>query len=65
MRYISLRTIVMSKKDKESHLLVKINRDDKYEFYALCKKLDTHASREVRRFVREFIKEHSNGHEKT
>lgn len=55
----------MSKKDKESHLLVKINRDDKYEFYALCKKLDTHASREVRRFVREFIKEHSNGHEKT
>lgn len=58
--------MVMSKKDKESHLLVKINRDDKYEFYALCKELDTHASREIRRFVREFIKEHSkNGHEKT
>lgn len=56
----------MAKKEKESHLLVKINRDDKYEFYVLCKELDTHASREIRRFVREFIKEHSkNGHEKT
>ena len=49
-------------KEKESHLLIKIDRPLKYEFYAACKEQDTHASREVRRFVKEFVKEHSKRH---
>jgi len=45
--------------EKNDQLLVKINKDDKKEFIKVCKELDTSASREVRHFIKKFIKEHS------
>lgn len=42
---------------KDDNLLVKINKEDKKEFIALCKELDTSASREVRHFIKNFIQE--------
>ena len=42
---------------KDDNLLVKINKEDKKEFIALCKELDTSASREVRHFIKKFIQE--------
>ena len=41
---------------KDAQLLIKLDKDMKKEFNALCEKLDTSASREVRHFIREFIK---------
>ena len=49
----------MAKKEKNDQLLVKINREDKKKFIALCEADDTSASREVRKFVERFIQENS------
>jgi len=48
----------MSKKAKNDQLLIKINKDVKKEFIKLCEADDTTASRELRRFIERFIKEH-------
>lgn len=45
--------------EKNDQLLVKINKEDKKEFIKICKGLDTSASREVRHFIKKFIKENS------
>jgi len=43
--------------DKNDQLLVKINKEDKKEFIKVCKELDTSASREVRHFIKKFVKD--------
>ncbi len=45
----------MTSKKKDSSLLIKINGQEKKEFIRICEEKDTTASREMRRFVREFI----------
>ena len=45
------------KKPKDSQLIIRINREERDEFVALCEELDTSAAREVRRFIRRFLKE--------
>lgn len=47
----------MSKKEKNDQLLIKINKDDKKAFIKLCEAEDTTASREVRRFISEYVNE--------
>lgn len=47
------------KKKKNSQMIVRINNEERAQFIALCDSLDTSAAREVRRFIREFIKEHN------
>lgn len=42
---------------KDSEILVKCNRDVKKEFISLCKEVDTTASREIRNFMQNYIKE--------
>ena len=42
---------------KNDQLLVKINKDDKKEFIKVCKEQDTSASREVRHFIKRYVKE--------
>lgn len=42
---------------KNDQLLVKIDKDEKKEFIKICKRQDTSASREVRRFIKQFIEE--------
>jgi hypothetical protein len=44
--------------DKDDTLLIKINKEQKKEFIKLCKDDDTSASREVRGFIKKFIKKH-------
>ncbi|MBL6767526.1 MAG: hypothetical protein ACJZ4P_02025 [Candidatus Micropelagos sp.] len=46
----------MSDKPKDSTLLVKINKEDKKLFIKLCEGNDTTASREIRQFIKKYIK---------
>ncbi|MGR3369180.1 MAG: hypothetical protein ACU0CC_02025 [Sagittula sp.] len=46
-------------KGKDAQLVLRLDREDRDAFIALCKDMDTSASREVRRFIRDFLK--SNG----
>ena len=51
----------MAKRDKhkkDAQLIVRINKAERDAFVELCEEVDTSAAREVRRFVREFLKEH-------
>ncbi|QDC09278.1 hypothetical protein FHY55_08505 [Oceanicola sp. D3] len=52
------------KKDrKDSQLIIRIKKDERDAFVELCDELDTSAAREIRRFIRGFVKE--NGSDKT
>ena len=42
---------------KDSQLLIRINQEERDAFIALCEDLDTSAAREIRRFIRQFLKE--------
>lgn len=44
---------------KNSQLILRMNKDDRDEFVELCKDLDTSAAREIRGFIRKFVKDHS------
>ncbi len=46
-------------KKKDSQLIVRINGEEREEFINLCEHLDTSAAREVRHFIRDFIKKHA------
>ena len=47
----------VTKLKKDDTLIVKINKEQKKEFIQLCKDDDTSASREIRNFIKLFIKE--------
>lgn len=54
----------VAKKDKEagkkdSQLILRLNKEDRDAFVELCKDLDTSAAREIRYFIRKFLKENS------
>ena len=42
---------------KNSQLIIRINAEERARFVSLCEELDTSAAREVRRFIRSFIKD--------
>ncbi|MEL7461942.1 MAG: hypothetical protein AAGJ39_13375, partial [Pseudomonadota bacterium] len=42
---------------KDSQLVLRLEKEERDAFVALCKDMDTSAAREIRRFIREFIKE--------
>lgn len=46
------------KNKKDSQLVLRVNKDERDLFVELCDELDTSASREIRRFMKEFIAEH-------
>ena len=46
------------KNRKDSQLILRISESERDRFVALCDTLDTSAAREIRRFIREFLKEH-------
>ena len=46
---------------KDSQLIIRINGEERDRFVSLCDELDTSAAREVRRFIRSFLKEHEQG----
>ena len=47
------------KQRKDSQLIIRIKSEDRDAFVALCDDLDTSAAREIRRFIREFLREHA------
>ena len=47
-------------KNKDSQLVIRINKKERDEFVSLCDELDTSAAREIRRFIRDFINEKDN-----
>lgn len=55
----------VSKKDaktsnkKNSQLVLRLDKDERDAFVDLCKQLDTSAAREIRRFIRGFMKENA------
>ena len=44
---------------KNSQLILRLGQEERDEFVALCKEMDTSAAREIRHFIRRFIKENS------
>jgi hypothetical protein len=48
---------------KNCQLVIRLNNEVRDELILLCEELDTSASRELRRFIREFIAEHQEAHE--
>ncbi|MGY8864201.1 MAG: hypothetical protein ACKVJK_01095 [Methylophagaceae bacterium] len=42
---------------KDDTLLIKVNKEQKKEFIQLCKDDDTTASRELRNYIKQFIKD--------
>lgn len=47
-------------KKKDSQLIIRINTEEREQFIELCEHLDTSAAREIRHFIRGFIKEHDS-----
>ncbi len=45
---------------KDSQLLIRINSAERDEFISLCEELDTSAAREVRKFIRNFVRIHKD-----
>lgn len=43
---------------KDAQLLIRINGAERDEFIALCDELDTSAAREIRKFIRTFVRKH-------
>ena len=42
---------------KDSQLVLRLKKEERDEFVSLCKDMDTSAAREIRRFIRDFVKE--------
>lgn len=49
------------KSKKDSQLVIRLRREERDDFMALCDSLDTSAAREIRRFIKTFMREHESG----
>ena len=45
---------------KDSQLLIRISSVEREQFIRLCEQLDTTAAREIRQFIRKFVKKHES-----
>ncbi|MFC4213689.1 hypothetical protein [Pseudophaeobacter arcticus] len=43
---------------KDAQLIIRISKEERDAFVDLCDGLDTSAAREIRRFIRGFLREH-------
>lgn len=46
---------------KDTQLVLRMDSDMRNQFVDICKELDTTAAREVRRFIKRFIRRYENG----
>ncbi len=46
------------KNKKDSQLVLRLDKEERDAFVRLCNDLDTSAAREIRRFIRQFLKKH-------
>ena len=44
--------------NKDAQLILRLDKGERDAFVALCKELDTTAAREIRQFIRKFMKKH-------
>ncbi|WBU42793.1 MULTISPECIES: hypothetical protein [Marinobacter] len=51
----------MKPNKKDSQLLIRISSAEREQFIELCEQLDASAAREIRQFIRGFIKKHKPG----
>ena len=49
-----------SKSKKDSQLVLRLDKKERDAFVDLCKDLDTSAAREIRGFIRKFMKENAD-----
>ena len=49
------------KKKKDAQLVLRLNRETRDRFIEACQDLDTSAAREVRRFIKRFLKRYDHG----
>ena len=47
------------KHKKDSQLIIRIKSEERDQFVELCDELDTSAAREIRHFIRGFLKKHN------
>jgi hypothetical protein len=45
---------------KDAQLILRLNKQQRDAFVETCKDMDTSAAREIRRFIKEFLKEHQS-----
>ncbi|MGH1356417.1 MAG: hypothetical protein ACRBBS_15220 [Thalassovita sp.] len=45
---------------KDSQLVLRLDKEERDAFVELCKDMDTSAAREIRGFIRGFMKEHGD-----
>ncbi|USH04714.1 hypothetical protein K6Q96_23660 [Grimontia kaedaensis] len=45
---------------KDSQLIIRINGQQRDEFVSLCEELDSSAAREIRKFIKHFLKENGS-----
>ncbi|WP_232825336.1 hypothetical protein [Albibacillus kandeliae] len=50
-------------KKKNAQLILRLDKEERDAFVEMCKELDTSAAREIRRFIRGFLKEHDGTEE--
>ncbi len=50
-----------SRRKKESQLVIRLEKDLRDRFVDACQELDTSASREIRRFMKGFLREYDKG----
>lgn len=48
------------KNKKDSQLVLRLDKEERDAFVELCKDLDTSAAREIRAFIRRFMKENAD-----
>lgn len=46
--------------EKNSQLIIRVNKEERDQFVALCKEFDTSAAREIRHFMRDFVEKNSH-----
>ncbi|WP_323763520.1 hypothetical protein [Marinovum sp.] len=46
--------------NKDAQLILRLDKDERDAFVALCRELDTTAAREIRHFIRKFMKKHAD-----
>lgn len=50
-----------SKTKKEAQFVIRLDRDMRDEFVQTCQELDTTAAREIRRFIKRFLRQYEQG----
>lgn len=49
-----------AKSKKDSQLVLRLDKIERDDFVELCKQMDTSAAREIRGFIRDFMRENKN-----